>query len=62
MDLENIHGTGIPGDRDPEAPCDSYDPRRFTAIFEECIGDGHYLCKQCIHWVNHEREEINIRE
>lgn len=41
---------GIPGNRDPESPCDVYAPRpRRWNDFADCQGDGHFLCKECCH-------------
>lgn len=37
---------GVPGQRDPAAPCDSYAPRAYRAgDFQDCQTDGHYLCR-----------------
>lgn len=38
---------GDPGVRDPSAPCCQYEPG--VPQGHECEGDGHYLCKQCLH-------------
>jgi hypothetical protein len=41
---------GIPGNRDPDHPCPSYEPRpRRWNDFADCMTDGHYLCKECCH-------------
>lgn len=39
---------GKPGLRDPEFPCQGYDPEgtRFFG-YRECETDGHYLCQDC---------------
>ena len=46
---------GVPGNRDPKFPCDHYDPRppgyREIGFGWECEGDGHYLCRECCHWL-----------
>ncbi len=40
--------TGIPGHRDPEAPCTGYCPRPKPGLAGlDCHGDGHYLCREC---------------
>lgn len=41
--------TGIPGIRDPEAPCTGYAPRKRNAgdALPTCETDGHFLCKEC---------------
>lgn len=41
--------TGIPGMRDPESECSMYSPRKRVAgdMLPNCVGDGHYLCKEC---------------
>ncbi len=42
--------TGIPGHRDPDAPCSAYAPRRrMLGDWRDCQGDGHYLCVGCAH-------------
>lgn len=42
--------TGVPGRRDPEYPCESYEPRtRLRSDRGSCEGDGHYLCPGCCH-------------
>lgn len=44
------HPTGIPGNRDPASPCTAYAPRsKISGDFEDCLGDGHYLCRECCH-------------
>lgn len=47
------HGTkptGIPGNRDPEAPCTAFEPRaRKQGDWGDCETDGHYLCDECCH-------------
>ncbi len=40
---------GIPGIRDPEAPCTGYEPRKHEHGDYECESDGHYLCAECAH-------------
>lgn len=41
---------GIPGHRDPDAPCPGYEPRpREMGDWGDCRGDGHYLCEECCH-------------
>lgn len=42
--------TGIPGMRDPEAPCTGYAPRKRVLgdYASTCETDGHYLCKECL--------------
>lgn len=42
--------TGIPGNRDPDAPCTAYAPRPWReGDFRDCMTDGHYLCGECCH-------------
>lgn len=53
--------TGLPGIRDPQAPCSGYSPRRPIGGDFNCIGDGHYLCRECAHW-NPEEEEPEDRD
>lgn len=54
--------TGIPYNRDPECPCDAYEPRpRKTGQFGDwgrCNGDGHYLCTGCAHHRDADREDM----
>ena len=41
---------GAPGVRDPDSPCESYDPsERKLGVFADCETDGHYLCEGCCH-------------
>jgi hypothetical protein len=41
---------GVPGNRDPDHPCDIYSPRPLRiGDFADCQGDGHYLCQECCH-------------
>jgi hypothetical protein len=42
--------TGIPGNRDPEHPCEAFAPRpKNSADWGGCESDGHYLCRECAH-------------
>lgn len=47
------HPHGIPYERDPDAPCEFYEPFKKTGrwYFDDCETDGHYLCVKCIHKV-----------
>jgi hypothetical protein len=38
---------GVPGIRDVNNPCESYMPGNKESGFNNCWGDGHYLCEQC---------------
>lgn len=41
---------GDPGVRDPDAPCDAFDPLpegKYPNGRGDCMGDGHYLCREC---------------
>ncbi len=41
---------GAPGVRDPDAPCEGYDPsERKLGVLADCETDGHYLCEGCCH-------------
>lgn len=41
---------GIPYQRDPDSPCDFYEPsKRGQWTFGDCETDGHYLCGNCCH-------------
>lgn len=48
------HPDGIPYERDPQAPCEFYEPfkRKGRWYFDDCDTDGHYLCDKCIHKKN----------
>lgn len=37
---------GLPGVRDPENPCESFDGKNYDGS-GRCHSDGHYLCKEC---------------
>lgn len=50
--------TGLPGIRDSAHPCRMYAPRRPHVLdFQDCQGDGHYLCGECAHIDRTPREE-----
>lgn len=34
---------GDAGVRDPENPCESFEP----VATKDCAGDGHYMCREC---------------
>lgn len=39
---------GLPYNRDPENPCEFYEPRpRRVNTWADCQSDGHYLCATC---------------
>jgi len=42
---------GIPYQRDPESPCEAYEPflQHRKEYFTDCESDGHYLCRKCCH-------------
>jgi hypothetical protein len=41
---------GLPLMRDPDARCNSYEPRLWQmGDFRDCQSDGHYLCRECCH-------------
>lgn len=42
---------GTPGIRDVDAPCEFFEPPspEGGSPVIECMTDGHYLCKECIH-------------
>jgi hypothetical protein len=45
---------GLPGFRDPGSPCEHFAPKPVqlrNAHRFECWSDGHYLCKECTHYV-----------
>jgi hypothetical protein len=50
-DPEGRKPVGVPHNRDPEHPCESYAPRKRVAGDWSCQGDGHYLCEGCRHFV-----------
>ena len=48
-----VKPVGVPGNRDPEAPCTAFAPRpRHWNDWGRCETDGHYLCAECCHKVN----------
>lgn len=48
--VERRKPVGVPHNRDPEAPCESYSPRKWSSgNWDGCQGDGHYLCAECCH-------------
>lgn len=41
---------GVPGNRDPDAPCSGYEPVEWKfPAWRDCQTDGHYLCGECCH-------------
>jgi hypothetical protein len=38
---------GLPGLRDPKAPCTEYEPNVRRKAMADCETDGHYLCSGC---------------
>ena len=50
---------GLPGNRDPESPCEVYAPRpqHPTDWLDGCQGDGHWLCAECCHLTADDAEE-----
>lgn len=45
-----VKPVGVPGNRDPDHPCESYAPRpRQFGDWDDCLTDGHYLCRECCH-------------
>lgn len=42
---------GLPGIRDRDNRCHVFEPRKWQpGDFHDCLGDGHYLCKECAHF------------
>jgi len=41
---------GIPAQRDPDSPCEYYSPKAWRGDWNDCCGDGHYLCNECCHY------------
>jgi hypothetical protein len=52
----NIPPDGIPGIRDHRSRCHAYEPGPRAGF--ECYGDGHYLCRECSHFVPEEDEQL----
>ena len=47
---EPVKPVGVPGNRDPLAPCHAFSPRaRQFDDWGDCQTDGHYLCAECAH-------------
>lgn len=45
--VEEVNGRrafGMPGVRDPDAPCDAFAPGKPAG---KCETDGHYMCDEC---------------
>lgn len=57
---------GIPYNRDPDCPCDCYEPRPKKlgdfGDWGKCNSDGHYLCSGCAHFKDADREEMDLIE
>jgi hypothetical protein len=50
--------TGIPGNRDPDMPCEAFAPRsQINDDWGDCETDGHYLCEGCAHCKNPKDDE-----
>lgn len=56
-----VVGTGVIGNRDPENPCEDYNPlpRVLSERPAECLSDGHYLCKGC-KWFDREGRRLAV--
>ncbi len=55
---EDKRPVGIPAQRDPDNPCESYSPRiKYGGDWSDCQGDGHYLCNECCHYSEKARAE-----
>lgn len=63
LSLNVIIGTGVKGNRDPDAICTDYDPTPRTMYDRraECWSDGHYLCKEC-KWFDAEGRRVATGE
>ena len=53
---------GIPGIRDPLSPCDVYAPRKRRSLDFACWSDGHYLCRECAHYVATSTEDATLEK
>lgn len=49
IEIHFLSMVGVWGIRDPDAICKSYTTDKYASI-DQCGGDGHYLCKECIHF------------
>lgn len=47
---------GTPHIRDIDDPCEEFEPGE-REQFPQCQSDGHYLCKECRHYKEEEKEE-----
>lgn len=55
---QSVKPVGIPGNRDPSAPCTAFDPRPWLQNdWNDCQTDGHYLCDECAHRAPRKTEE-----
>lgn len=44
---------GQPGVRDPECPCEEFEPGTPGGQRGTCLSDGHYMCLECVHlWLH----------
>lgn len=41
---------GMPGVRDPDHPCEAFDPGE-PSLGGGCEGDSHYMCLECKHMI-----------
>jgi len=56
-EAKTVKPVGIPGNRDPDAPCPAFSPRtREWNDWGRCETDGHYLCGECCHQARTEGE------
>ena len=51
LGLERPHD-GVDGVRDVDNPCEMFKLGEPDPDAKECWGDGHYLCAECVHWVD----------
>ena len=57
-----VKPVGVPGNRDPDYPCQAYNPRSPKwNDWGKCEGDGHYLCHKCAHFIGAESESDLIQ-
>jgi hypothetical protein len=53
----------LDGVRDPDFPCTLFEETGLPfSVVNDCDGDGHYLCRRCMHYSNRRMAEDALYE
>lgn len=63
MKKNEIKPVGIPWQRDPENPCEFFEPfKKSPNMWQDCETDGHYMCGRCYHNIKNNPQFQEIEE